>query len=243
MDKKNYSLKEIRASLTEEKRRADGFWTRFVLRPLSYPAAWLALRLGLSANAVSYLSALAALVGGVLLATGSKALMITGALLLNLFAVLDCADGNIARVKGTAGPWGGWADALGGYAAYLAALLGSGMASEFLAGNSIPGLPGLSLPWAAGGWALLGGLAAGANQLMRLAYQGYRNVLGEAAREEIAGEKKLSENLGVTGILMPAILIGVLTGCLPWVTAFYAALYTGGCAVTLVKLVMKVEKF
>jgi phosphatidylglycerophosphate synthase len=179
--------------------------------------------------------------------------MVAGALLLNLFAVLDCADGNIARVTGTMGPWGGWADALGGYAAYFAALLGAGMAAETLAGTAgsglsaagsaaFPGLLGLALPWPAGGWVFLGGLAAGANLLARLVYQSYKNVRREEAAGDIAGEKRLSENLGVTGVLMPAVLIGVVTGYLPWVVLFYAVLYGAGAAVSIVRLIIKVER-
>jgi phosphatidylglycerophosphate synthase len=237
-------LADIRHSLPPEKNRADSYWTRWVLRPLSIPVAWLCIRLGLSANAVSYLSALVALAGGALLSAGlfagsgaapgaggasfSLTVMITGAFLLNLFAVLDCADGNIARVTGTMGPWGGWADALGGYAAYFAALLGAGMAAETLAG--------------AGGWAFLGGFATGANLLARLVYQSYKNVRRDDAAGDIAGEKKLSENLGVTGVLMPAILIGVVTGYLSWVVLFYAALYGTGAAVSIVRLIIKVER-
>ena len=238
----NYTLHDIRASLPPEKNRADSYWTRWVLRPLSIPVAWVCLRLGISANRVSYLSALVAIAGGISLAAGTFEADLVGALLLNFFGVLDCADGNVARVTKTTGPWGGWADALGGYAAYASVLLASGIAAETLAADALPGSGFAIFPWPAGGWALLGGLAATANLFMRLAYQGYKNVRGEEAKSGISKEKWLSENLGVTGLLMPAVLAGVLTGQLPWVVLFYAFFYVGGCFVSVLKLVRKVER-
>jgi hypothetical protein len=41
---------------------------------------------------------------------------------------------------------------------------------------------------------------------------------------------------------MPAVLVGVCTGILPIVVAFYAALYGGGCIVSIGKLIRNVER-
>lgn len=239
---KQYTLRDIRASLPPEKNRSDSYWTRWVLRPVSIPTAWLFLRFGISANAVSYSSGLIAILGGILMASGDFAWIAAGAAVLNLFAILDCADGNVARVTKTTGPWGAWADALGGYAAYASVLLGSGIAAQYLAPGELPGLETLAIPLPEGGWAAVGGLAAVANLFMRLAYQGYKNVAGGGASSEIAGEKRLSENLGVTGFLIPATFVGTLTGTLPWIVLFYAAFYGAGCAYSVTKLVRKVER-
>jgi len=238
----HYTLRDIRASLPPEKNRADSYWTRWVLRPLSIPAAWLFLRLGISANSVSYASGLIAILGGILMASDDFGWIAAGAAVLNLFAILDCADGNVARVTKTTGPWGAWADALGGYAASASVLLGSGIAAQYLAPAELPGLEMLAIPLPEGGWAAVGGLAAVANLFMRLAYQGYKNVAGGGAASEIAGEKRLSENLGVTGLLIPAVFVGTLTGTLPWVVLFYTAFYCAGCAYSVAKLVRKVER-
>ena len=58
-----WTLQDLRSSLPSEKNRADAYWTRWVLRPLSYPVSWLFLKGGWSANAVSYLSAVIAVLG------------------------------------------------------------------------------------------------------------------------------------------------------------------------------------
>ena len=252
-------IAEIRASLTEEKRRADGPWTRFVLRPLSYPAAWLFLRLGFSPNAVTYLSAALCLAGFLFLASGAAAAAYAGFALFFLFGVLDCADGNMARVLKRASPWGEWVDALGGYTAYAAILLGIGAAADSSAGGVLPGT-GIGLPWPAGGWTLLGGAAAAANLLMRAVFQNYRAVKGslgrsaageaaepgaeapgKAERASVGGEKRLSETIGVTGFLVPVSALAYGLGLLPWVVLAYAAVYGGGCLLVVLKLVRRVE--
>ena len=294
---RSWTLRDLRSSLPAKKNRSDSYWTRWVLRPLSYPISWVFLQWGWSANAVSYLSAIIAILGGLLLSLPYFRFQVLGAILLNLFAVLDCADGNVARVTRTTGPWGAWADALGGYVAYVSALLGAGMAAEVIAVTQPQSF--LCLPefvWPQGGWVFLGALAASANLLMRLTYQQYRtlqlergwgnavskevassgglpsngynqgsiNTVGSegASREtasidtespntlspqkeppasEIASEKRISENLGVTGLLMPAILFGVLTKTTGCVVLFYTVLYGGGALVSILRLARKVE--
>ncbi|ADK83312.1 CDP-alcohol phosphatidyltransferase family protein [Sediminispirochaeta smaragdinae] len=232
------SMKEIRDSLPEEKNRADSLWTRYILRPLSVPVAWLCLRWGLRANTVSYLSALICVFAALLFGSASLGGAIIGALLFNMFAVLDCADGNMARATGTTGPYGAWADAIGGYVAYVTVLLSLGYAAAVR--NA------LFFAWEPDGnvWVLLGGVAAASNILMRLAFQSYRNIAPEGkaeAKKSIGLEKLLSENLGVTGVLMPALFVALLAGGLGYVMIFYTVFYGLGCVLVLLKLIRKVE--
>ena len=232
------TFKQIQASLPAEKNKADSIYTQFVLRPVSVPVSWLLLRLGLRANMVSYLSALICVIAGVLLNMNPMSWAVMGAVLFNIFAVLDCADGNMARATGTSGPYGGWADAVGGYVAYMSVLLAAGYAA---AGHSAS-----VFGWSPAGevWVFLGGLGAGGNILMRLVYQSYKNIApegGQAAGKSISREKIISENLGITGLLMPAVLVGLLTGLLGYVVLFYSAMYTMGCVFSLLKLIRKVE--
>jgi phosphatidylglycerophosphate synthase len=235
------SFKEIRASLSPEKRRADGPWTKFILRPLSYPATWLFSRLGLSPNAVTYLSALLCVAGFVCLAAGGGVLAWVGFGLFFAFGVLDCVDGNMARVLKRAGPWGEWVDALGGYTGYATMLLAIGVAADASSGPIFPGT-GLGLPWPAGGWTLVGGVAAAANLLMRVVFQNFRAVKRDQDRSGVGGEKRLSETIGITGLLVPLSAMGYGFGFLPWVVLAYCAVYGGGCLLTLLKLIRKVER-
>ena len=220
-----YTFRDIVDSLPPEKRRSDGLWTRFVLRPLSVPLVWLALRLGLSANGVSYLSALFSAAGGVLFSQAGFVLPLWGAVLLNLFSVLDCADGGVARVTKTASPWGGWADAVMGFVAYTAVFLSTGVYLFLRTGW-----------WQA---LVVAGLTSSANLLTRAAYQIYKNIEGETAHGSVSFERKLAENVGITGLMMPALIVCHFIGGMEYIVAFNLLFYTGGCAATILKLIQK----
>ena len=221
-----YTLKQIRASLPEGKRRSDGLWGRFVLRPLSLPATWAALRLNLSANAVSYFSAFVGAGGGILFSFGGFFFPLWGGLLFNLFSILDCVDGNMARTTGSAGPWGGWADAVTGFIVYTAVFLSTGVYAYLRTG------------W----WPFLmvTALTSSANLLTRVAYQIYKNIEPEKAHGSVSFERRLAENVGITGFLMPALLLcHFIGGGMDILIWFNFCFYLGGCGLTLFKLAGK----
>jgi phosphatidylglycerophosphate synthase len=222
------TFKEIWASIPLEKRQQDGFWTRFVLRPLSIPVTWLVLRLNLKANWVSYISALISIAGGVLFSQQGFWLPLWGAILLNIFSIFDCVDGNVARVTGTAGPWGGWADAVMGFVAYTSVFISTGVYS-----------------WLRDEWWLvliIVAITSSANLLTRLAYQIYKNIAGgEEAHESVSFERSLAENVGITGILMPALIVCHFTGGMFIIIGFNLLFYGAGCFVTIVKLARKAK--
>jgi hypothetical protein len=74
---------------------------RFFARVLAPPTAWLAIKLGLSADAVTFLSVVFALAGAASLAQNTLAGNILAVALLQLSYLLDCADGDIARARRT----------------------------------------------------------------------------------------------------------------------------------------------
>jgi phosphatidylglycerophosphate synthase len=221
-------MREIWNSIPADKKKQDSLWTRWVLRPLSIPVSALALRFSLSANAVSYISALFSIGGGVLLSLPGFVFPLWGALLLNIFSVLDCVDGNIARVTKTAGPWGGWADAVMGFVAYTAVFFGTGV---YLYQRT---------PW----WPflLVAGLSSSANLLTRAAYQIYKNIEGGKAHDSVSFERKLAENAGITGFMMPALILCHIFGGMAVILWFNLAFYGCGCLVTLVKLALRGKK-
>ncbi|MFH0940071.1 MAG: hypothetical protein V1899_12440 [Planctomycetota bacterium] len=75
---------------------------RFFARVLAPPLAWLAIKLGLSADAVSFMSVLTALGGAAVLTTGMLIGDVVAVVLLQFSLLLDCADGDVARARGTA---------------------------------------------------------------------------------------------------------------------------------------------
>lgn len=104
MTKRSLSIAAIRSTYTEEKRAKEKryIWSYLVLRPVSYYVAWLFLRLDVSANKVTVISLIIGGTGCVFLAFGSYSFMIVGALLINLSALLDHVDGNVARYNNSA---------------------------------------------------------------------------------------------------------------------------------------------
>jgi len=229
-----YSLKEIISSLPQEKVKQDGIWTRFVLRPLSFPVSYIALRMKLSPTFISYFSGLLVIAGGILFSLPVSQFPFCaaiGVILFNVFSVLDCVDGNMARVTGKAGPWGGWADAVMGFIAYT---------SVFFA-------TGFYYFWQTDNWIIfvIVGLTSSANLLSRVAYQIYKNIVGDSAHGSVSFERLLAENVGITGFLMPLLLVFYFIDFLPGILGiilFNASFYGGGCVITILKLAVKAAK-
>ncbi|MDL2228771.1 CDP-alcohol phosphatidyltransferase family protein [Treponema sp. OttesenSCG-928-L16] len=223
---RQFSIQEIKASYTEEKKAGDGPWTRYVLRPISFFFAKLFFSMGISPNTVSYSSAVISIIGFFFLAFGSPAAVYLGFFLFFLFGVLDCADGNMARTLGGGSPYGEWVDAVSGYVAYAAFFLGIGAAegSRF--------------------WLLSASAALAGNLLLRLAFQSYRAAKQAAseAREETKGERKFSESIGITGFLVPLSCFAYIFNFLWLIIALYTAVYCGGFFIMIIKLIIRLNK-
>jgi hypothetical protein len=65
-----------------------------------------------------------------------------------------------------------------------------------------------------------------------------RAVTKSTPAEKPGTEKRFSENLGITGLLVPLYAMGLGTGTLPWVLLFYAAFYGLGSLFVITKLVL-----
>ena len=233
------TIAQIVSTLPPDKKN-DTPWSKFVLRPLSFPAAWVFLAIGWGPNAVTYLSAAFCILGFGFMVAGPVWAAWVGVGLFFLFGILDCADGNVARVRKTASPWGEWVDAFGGYVAYTTILLGAGAAAQSQSGGTLPGISHAVLPWP-GGWVLVGGVTAAANLFMRTIYQAHRAIKPDPGRASVGEEKNLSNHMGITGMLLPAIALGLAFGFLPWILAAYAVFYCGGCLLVSANLIRRVE--
>lgn len=228
--KRTYSMKELRNSYPRGK--WEPLWTRLFLRPLSYPIAWVFVRLKFSANQVSIFSIGVSLLAALMMAPGSGITVVVGAILFNVSALLDCVDGHVARVKKEASIYGGWMDALGGYVTYTCVLLAVGIVAE--ATKPVSFMPI--------NFVLLGSLAAVSNLLMRLEYQHFRFLRGQGAEESIKREKRIGANLGITGFLMPMVLVGTFFKILPLIILFYCVFYLCACILVTIRMIRMVQK-
>ena len=242
-----YTLKDIYNSLTPEKRKSDGTMTSFLYRPISYLASWLFLRLHITPNSVTYISGASCIAAFILALFPIVTFHRIAIGLFLLFAVLDCADGNMARTLKKKTVYGGWVDAAGGYLAYATLLFSMGLSAFFRNQDSfiIPctGTEITNLPWGSATWILLGAFAALANSLMRLNHQAFKNAELLSGKTILPGKsKRFSEEIGITGYLPLLYLAGFETGYLPAVLAVYTLIYAGGFALSTLKLIIKVEK-
>ncbi len=110
----------ILASYAEEKRRWDRTypWIYYGARPLSFLLTRIALRLDLTPNQVTLLSFAAGMGAFVLMAWGGRGIVV-GSGLFALLNILDCVDGNIARVRQAQSPVGKFYDGMVGLIFYL----------------------------------------------------------------------------------------------------------------------------
>ena len=115
-------LNEIKASLPDFKRTSDSkhFWVRFFVRPLSFPTTWLLLKLGLSANQVTFASIAMSGAAGWLYSQGGYTQFIIAAGLSHGALLADSVDGNMARATRTSGPLGWMLDTVAADLFYIA---------------------------------------------------------------------------------------------------------------------------
>jgi phosphatidylglycerophosphate synthase len=90
----------------------DGFFTTFFVSPYSkYLARWAA-RVGLTPNIVTTFSMALGVASAAAFATGSRAGLIAGAVLLQVAFTFDCVDGQLARYTRTFSKLGAWLDSM-----------------------------------------------------------------------------------------------------------------------------------
>lgn len=130
--------------------------------------------MGISANTVSYFSAVVAVVASGLFLFNSFITHILGAFLIKVWLLLDCVDGNLARgVKKQ--PFGGFADGISSYLLVGLSCTTIGVATYFEGGLLVQ----TGNPWVI----LMSALASSSDSLMRLVYQKYKNTERDLAEE------------------------------------------------------------
>ena len=103
---------EDRALLDSAVKASDGFFTTFFVSPYSkYMARWAARR-GWTPNGVTTLSVVIGFAAAAAFATGDRAGLIAGAILLQLAFTFDCVDGQLARYTRTFTKLGAWLDSI-----------------------------------------------------------------------------------------------------------------------------------
>ncbi|MGH8866453.1 MAG: CDP-alcohol phosphatidyltransferase family protein [Actinomycetes bacterium] len=127
-------------------RRSGEHWAgRLYMRRISLHVTRVFLRLGWSPNQVTWLMIVTGVLAGPALLVPGLAGAVLGALLIQLYLLLDCSDGEVARWTGRTSITGVYLDRVGHYLAEASLLVGVG----FRAADVVPN-----------GWAVLGLVAA-----------------------------------------------------------------------------------
>ena len=88
----------------------EGFVDRYFNRKVSRWFTRLFLAMGLSPNSITVLAGLVGLLAALGFGMGTYSAGIVAALLFQLAAVIDCCDGEVARLTFTESPLGAWLD-------------------------------------------------------------------------------------------------------------------------------------
>ncbi len=127
--------RKLWASLTST---ADGLVDRFLNRPLGRPLSKLLVRTPISPNQVSIVSILIGIASAWFFACGN---FVTGALVFQLCAIIDCVDGDLARALFKQSRLGKWLDLGGDQVVHFSVFAGIGIGVARLQ----PSVPALAL--------------------------------------------------------------------------------------------------
>lgn len=130
----------------------EGFVDRFFNRKISRWFTRIFLTVGLSPNAITVLAALVGLVSAVGFGIGTYSAGIAAALLFQLAAIIDCCDGEVARLTFTESPFGAWLDIAMDNVVHMAIFVGIAVGSYL----RVAGSDGAWVPLALGAAAVVG---------------------------------------------------------------------------------------
>ena len=243
-----YSLKEIIQSLPVKKNSKSSLWVKLVVRKLSFLFTYLFINIGFSAWGVSILSALVAVIGSFCFVIDSSVSRMIGVCLIELWLVLDCVDGNIARVKKTSSEMGEFVDALSGY--YVTGFV------YFCVGIAAYYTTNIFSHYAFG-LIILGGVSTIAGLLARIIHQKYTYSImvinqanpmyqSEIPEKDVENKKSLQylssridKVIGISGLFMPFLIVSLIFNLFDLFTIFYFAFQCCGLLVVTAYYALK----
>jgi phosphatidylglycerophosphate synthase len=130
----------------------EGFVDRFFNRKVSRWFTRIFLAIGFSPNAITILASLIGLVAAAGFGVGTYNAGIVAALLFQLAAIIDCCDGEVARLTFTESPFGAWLDIAMDNVVHMAIFAGIAVGSYV----HLAGSDGAWVPLALGAAAVIG---------------------------------------------------------------------------------------
>lgn len=253
------TVQGIRASYSTEKAAEDKkqVWSYYVVRRASFYPTILFLKLGISANQATWFSIVIVILGCLLLAVGEYVGRIGGALLVNIWLILDYIDGNIARYQKSSSAYGDFIDTLGGYIAYGLLFFSAGVGGYYhqeslliSRASSVLSRVDASVVLILGAWSSLTAI------WIRLVYQKFNNSFPDMKmqRHEVLRTRsgfspfwvvlEIGNNLfNLSGLLLPALLLAVVIKALDVFLLICAVANTAILIFSLARLLSRVAGY
>ncbi len=118
-------LKEYKKSLKMVE--VEEFFDLVFYRPLAYLLVKSIYRTRITPNQVTWLALLIGFIGALFFMTGTRETFITGALFLIIYNILDCSDGQLARLQNSGTLTGRIVDGFADYVVTISAYIGIGI--------------------------------------------------------------------------------------------------------------------
>jgi phosphatidylglycerophosphate synthase len=106
---------------------SDGWVDRHFNRPVGRGLSKLLIRTPVTPNQVSLAATLLGILSAVCFAAGGRRSAIVGALLLQISAIVDCVDGDVARAVFKESPLGKWLDIVGDQVVHISVFVAIGL--------------------------------------------------------------------------------------------------------------------
>lgn len=233
-----YTITDIVESRNEEKKKIDKMdvWVYYFVRPLSFYVTYVLMKFKITANQATLISTLVSLLGSALLFTTNRLLTFIGLLILNLWIVFDCVDGNIARTTKKSSVYGEFLDGVSGYL-YTILLYISLSVNVFLnsSGKNV---------WL---YLVLGSFTSIATILPRLIehkavnmFNGYNK--GVTDKNSYSLFYIVGLNIaGMAGLSNPIMIVFYLFGILNYYVIFYFIVHVSIAFLTVYKIISKIK--
>ncbi len=242
----SYSFQKIIESLPKKKNSNSSWWVKLWVRRVSFLFTYLLINLGFSSNAVSVLSVFVSIAAFICFAVPGTVSMIVAVVLINLWLILDCVDGNIARCKKMKTVYGEFVDDIGGYYVVAFVYLAISICAYHQGGLFINGSFWI---------VVVGAVSSICDILARLINKDYVNFskkrtdyvetdyTNESKKSLSFIRRRIGKEIGVSGLFMPFAIIGAIFSAYDVMTVFYALFNGAALLSTTVIYIYKADKY
>ncbi len=249
-----YTYKQILDSLPVKKNSNSSWWVKLWVRKLSFFFTYIFINLGLSPNSVSVLSIFVTLTACALFLVPAKWAVVTAAVLINFWLVLDCVDGNIARCRKQKTAYGEFVDDIGGYYTVAFVYLAIGVCAYNFGGAVFE----QNNKWLI----VMGGVSSICDILARLIHKDFEHFTDKTLTEEERTEKnshesyevinkkslsyirrRLGKEVGISGLFMLAVILCCIFNLYDIMTVFYLLFNGAALFATTILLICKANKY